>query len=91
MSAVDPRTSGTSRWRRLVAAAAVGLVAALGTVLGVGSPAAAHGQFVTSDPVPGSQVTTALQMIYVFFTEKPTSNAYFAMSRVITPSARTSA
>jgi methionine-rich copper-binding protein CopC len=64
----------------LVAAAAVGLVAALGPVLGVGSPAAAHGQFVTSDPVPGSQVATALQTIYVFFTEKPTSNAYFAVT-----------
>jgi methionine-rich copper-binding protein CopC len=70
----------TSRWRRLLAALAVGLVAGAVTAFGASAPAAAHGQFVSSDPASGTEVTTALERILVYFTEKPTSNAYFAVT-----------
>jgi len=79
-------TRGTSkpvRWRRLVAAVAAGLMAGLGAVVGLDSPATAHGQFVSSIPVGGSEVTEPLTDLFLYFTEKPTSNAYFA---VIAPS-----
>jgi methionine-rich copper-binding protein CopC len=70
---------GGSR-RRLGAAVAAGLLAAVCVAVGLGSPAAAHGQFVGSNPAPGSEVTEALETIFVYFTEKPTSNAYFAVT-----------
>jgi methionine-rich copper-binding protein CopC len=56
------------------------LVAGGVTVFGTSAPAAAHGQFVSSDPASGTEVTTALERILVYFTEKPTSNAYFAVT-----------
>jgi methionine-rich copper-binding protein CopC len=75
----DRGTTGAIRWRRLIAAVAAGLVAGFGTVVGVGTPAMAHGQFVTSVPLPGSEVTEPLSDLFLYFTEKPTSNAYFAV------------
>jgi methionine-rich copper-binding protein CopC len=68
------------RWRRLVAAVAASLVAGVGTVVGLASPAAAHGQFVSSIPVNGSEVTEPLADLFLYFTERPTSNAYFAVT-----------
>jgi methionine-rich copper-binding protein CopC len=59
---------------------AAGLVAGLGTVVGLSSPAAAHGQFVSSIPVDGTEVTEPLTDVFLYFTEKPTSNAYFAVT-----------
>ncbi|MBX6748448.1 MAG: copper resistance protein CopC [Micromonosporaceae bacterium] len=79
MATGDRGTSGAVRWRRLCAAIAAGLVAGLGTVVGVGTPAMAHGQFVSSIPVNGSEVTEPLADLFLYFTEKPTSNAYFAV------------
>lgn len=73
------RGSSTARWRRLLAATAVGLVAGVGVVLGVGQPALAHGQFVTSTPGVGANVTE-LGTVYVYFTEKPTSDAFFSVT-----------
>src|SRR5690606_11968890 len=49
-------------------------------VVGTGSPALAHGQFVSSIPVDGSEVTEPLSDLFLYFTEKPTSNAYFAVT-----------
>jgi methionine-rich copper-binding protein CopC len=72
--------SRTLRWRRLVAAVGVGLLAGLVTVVGLSTPAAAHGQFVSSIPVTGSEVTEPLSDLFLYFTEKPTSNAYFAVT-----------
>jgi methionine-rich copper-binding protein CopC len=68
------------RWRRLAAAAVVGVLAGGLAILGLGSPAAAHGQFVTSDPAPGTTVTTPIERILLYFTEKPTSNAFFSVT-----------
>lgn len=79
MATGDRGTSGAIRWRRLIAAIAAGLVAGLGTVVSVGAPAQAHGQFVTSIPANGSEVTEPLSDLFLYFTEKPTSNAYFAV------------
>jgi methionine-rich copper-binding protein CopC len=76
----DRGTSGMIRWRKLAAATAAGLLAGLGTVVGLGTPAAAHGQFVSSVPVDGSEVTEPLTDLFLYFTEKPTSNAYFAVT-----------
>jgi len=75
----DRGTTGAGRWRRLIAAIAAGLAAGLGTVVSVGAPAQAHGQFVSSIPVAGSEVTEPLSDLFLYFTEKPTSNAYFAV------------
>jgi methionine-rich copper-binding protein CopC len=58
----------------------VALVASFGAVLGTAAPAAAHGQFVRSDPAAGTQVTAPLTAVYLYFTEKPTSNAFFAVT-----------
>lgn len=77
---MSPEMPTTARWRRAAAAVAVALVACLGTVLITDGPALAHGQFVRSDPAAGSRVSTALETIYLYFTEKPTSNAYFAVT-----------
>jgi methionine-rich copper-binding protein CopC len=54
-----------------------------GVVFGLSTPASAHGQFVSSDPAKDAEVSMALASILLYFTEKPTSNAYFA---VTTPS-----
>ena len=80
MATGDRGTSGVIRWRRLAAAIAAGLAAGLGTVVAVGTPAVAHGQFVSSIPVDGSEVTEPLSDLFLYFTEKPTSNAYFAVT-----------
>jgi methionine-rich copper-binding protein CopC len=78
---VAPDNRGARRWpRRLLASAAVGLVAAVATVIGLGAPAQAHGQFVSSDPAAGAVVTAPVDAILIYFTEKPTSNAYFAVT-----------
>lgn len=66
--------------RRLLAGVAAGLVAGLATVVGLSSPAAAHGQFVSSIPVNGTEVSEPLADLFLYFTEKPTSNAYFAVT-----------
>jgi methionine-rich copper-binding protein CopC len=55
-------------------------MAAIGTVVMVSTPAAAHGQFVRSVPAAGETVTEALEAIYLYFSEKPTSNAYLAVT-----------
>lgn len=66
-----------ARWvRRLVVLA---LLATAG-IAGIASPAAAHGQFVTSDPERDSTVTMPLTSVVLYFTEKPTSNAYFSVT-----------
>jgi len=67
-------------WRRVGAALAVALVASFGTVFASAAPASAHGQFVRSDPAAGATVSSALETIYVYFSEKPTSNAFFAVT-----------
>ena len=72
--------SAGSRWRRIGAAVAVALVASLGTVFVTSAPATAHGQFVRSDPPAGSEVRVAIEVIFLYFTEKPTSNAYFSVT-----------
>jgi hypothetical protein len=69
-------------WRLLVFAAAA-LVAAVGTLMVTAAPASAHGQFVSSDPAKDSEVDRPLASIVLYFTEKPTSNAFIS---VTTPS-----
>ena len=44
------------------------------------TPASAHGQFVSSDPAKDSTVSMPLASIVVYFTEKPTSNAFFSVT-----------
>jgi methionine-rich copper-binding protein CopC len=66
--------------RRLAAAVAAGLVAAVATVIMVASPAAAHGQFVSSDPAANATIAEPLETLYIYFSEHPTSNAYFAVT-----------
>jgi methionine-rich copper-binding protein CopC len=67
----------TARLLLGVLVAAVGTVAA---VLGAATPASAHGQFVSSDPAKDSTVSMPLATIVVYFTEKPTSNAFFSVT-----------
>jgi methionine-rich copper-binding protein CopC len=65
------------RWtRRLLVLA----VLALAGIFGIASPASAHGQFVTSDPERDSTVTIPLTSVVLYFTEKPTSNAFFSVT-----------
>jgi methionine-rich copper-binding protein CopC len=65
------------RWtRRLLVLAGL----ALAGIFGLASPASAHGQFVTSDPERGSTITTPLTSVVLYFTEKPTSNAFFSVT-----------
>jgi methionine-rich copper-binding protein CopC len=64
----------------VLAAIAVALGAAVSVLFLGAAPASAHGQFVRSDPVAGADVTTPLAAIYLYFTEQPTSNAYFAVT-----------
>jgi methionine-rich copper-binding protein CopC len=54
-------------------------VAAAGVTFGFGAPASAHGQFVSSDLVKDPRSHGA-PSILVYFSEKPTSNAYFAVT-----------
>jgi methionine-rich copper-binding protein CopC len=68
------------RWRRVFAAAVVSGLAATVAVVGLGTPAAAHGQFLSADPGPGADVPNPLASILIYFTEKPASNAYFAVT-----------
>jgi methionine-rich copper-binding protein CopC len=69
------------RWPRRVAAVVLAAaVAATGAVLGLAAPASAHGQFVNSDPARDSTVSMPLASIVLWFTEKPTSNAFFSVT-----------
>jgi methionine-rich copper-binding protein CopC len=72
--------SSPGRWRRLLTAVVISLLATSGAVFGLSTPASAHGQFVSSDPSPGAEVSMSLPSILLYFTEKPTSNAYFAVT-----------
>jgi methionine-rich copper-binding protein CopC len=74
------RLASTARWRRLLAATAVGVLAAVVAVLGIGSPASAHGQFVSSEPGAGATVDQPLDRILLYFTERPTANAFFSVT-----------
>jgi methionine-rich copper-binding protein CopC len=80
--ALAPRAS-RARWRRVLAATVLSGLAATVAVLGLSTPAGAHGQFVSADPAPNAEVAHPLASILIYFTEKPASNAYFA---VTTPS-----
>jgi methionine-rich copper-binding protein CopC len=70
-------TRTTARLLLGVLAAAVGMV---GVVLGAATPASAHGQFVSSDPAKDATVSMPLATIVLYFTEKPTSNAFFSVT-----------
>ncbi len=80
MSRRNRLTSAPSRWRRLLTAVAISAIATTGVVFGVSTPASAHGQFISSDPANGAEVSTGPASIVVYFSEKPTSNAYFAVT-----------
>ncbi|MFE9913888.1 copper resistance protein CopC [Micromonospora sp. NPDC005553] len=62
---------------RVVAALAATLVVSL--LLPV-APASAHGQLATSTPLKGTVVRKPLTQLALYFTEKPASNAHFAIS-----------
>ncbi|MEU1248908.1 copper resistance CopC family protein [Micromonospora arida] len=62
---------------RVVAALAATLVVSL--LLPV-APASAHGQLATSTPLKGTVVREPLTRLALYFTEKPASNAHFAIS-----------
>jgi methionine-rich copper-binding protein CopC len=64
----------------VLAAAVISVLATSGTVFGLSAPAFAHGQFVSSDPPAGAEISTSLPSILLYFTEKPTSNAFFAVT-----------
>ncbi len=66
--------------RRLAAVIAAGLVAAVATIVMVAAPAGAHGQLVRSDPAAGATVSEPIEELHIYFTERPTSNAYFAVT-----------
>ncbi len=80
MSRVTLLAAVPSRWRRVLMAAALSGFAATVAVLGLSTPAAAHGQFVSADPAPNTEVPNPLASILIYFTEKPASNAYFAVT-----------
>jgi methionine-rich copper-binding protein CopC len=65
--------------RRLCSAALAAVVAVVGSVVGLATPASAHGQFVMSDPARDGTVSMPLASIVLWFTEKPTSNAFFSV------------
>jgi methionine-rich copper-binding protein CopC len=69
--------------RRVAAASLAIAVATAGVVLGPASPASAHGQFVGADPDRDTTVSMPLASLVLWFTEKPTSNAFFS---VVSPS-----
>ncbi|MFI6236388.1 copper resistance protein CopC [Micromonospora sp. NPDC050784] len=62
---------------RVVAALAATLVVSL---LLPAAPASAHGQLATSTPLKGTVVREPLTQLALYFTEKPASNAHFAVS-----------
>ncbi|MGC4797909.1 copper resistance CopC family protein [Micromonospora saelicesensis] len=62
---------------RVVAALAATLVVSL--LLPV-APASAHGQLATSTPLKGTVVREPLTRLALYFTEKPASNAHFAIN-----------
>ncbi|MGC4835432.1 copper resistance CopC family protein [Micromonospora vinacea] len=62
---------------RVVAALAATVVVSL--LLPV-TPASAHGQLATSTPLKGTVVREPLTQLALYFTEKPASNAHFAIS-----------
>ncbi|WP_330437736.1 copper resistance protein CopC [Micromonospora sp. NBC_00821] len=62
---------------RVVAALAATLVV---TLLLPVAPASAHGQLATSNPLKGTVVREPLTRLALYFTEKPASNAHFAIS-----------
>ncbi|RAO02430.1 copper resistance CopC family protein [Micromonospora noduli] len=62
---------------RVVAALAATVVVSL--LLPV-APASAHGQLATSTPLKGTVVREPLTQLALYFTEKPASNAHFAIS-----------
>ncbi|MET7947106.1 copper resistance protein CopC [Micromonospora sp. NPDC005324] len=62
---------------RAVAALAATVVVSL--LLPV-APASAHGQLATSTPLKGTVVREPLTQLALYFTEKPASNAHFAIS-----------
>ncbi|MGC4866389.1 copper resistance CopC family protein [Micromonospora sp. DT53] len=62
---------------RAVAALAAALLV---TLLLPVAPASAHGQLATSTPLKGTVVRKPLTQLALYFTEKPASNAHFAIS-----------
>ncbi|MEU4531556.1 copper resistance protein CopC [Micromonospora ureilytica] len=62
---------------RVVAALAATVVV---TLLLPVAPASAHGQLATSTPLKGTVVREPLTQLALYFTEKPASNAHFAIS-----------
>ncbi|WP_433124426.1 copper resistance protein CopC [Micromonospora sp. CA-240977] len=62
---------------RAMAAVAATLVVSL---LLPAAPASAHGQLATSTPLTGTVVRAPLAQLALYFTEKPASNAHFAIS-----------
>ncbi|WP_327035785.1 copper resistance protein CopC [Micromonospora ureilytica] len=62
---------------RVVAALAATVLA---TLLLPVTPASAHGQLATSTPLKGTVVREPLTQLALYFTEKPASNAHFAIS-----------
>ncbi|MEW2427216.1 copper resistance protein CopC [Micromonospora sp. NPDC047644] len=62
---------------RVAAALAAALVVSL---LLPAAPASAHGQLATSTPLKGTVVREPLTQLALYFTEKPASNAHFAIS-----------
>ena len=56
------------------------LAVVVAAVLGLGSPAAAHGQLAFSEPAHQSTVNAPLERLALYFTEKPASNAYFTLT-----------
>jgi methionine-rich copper-binding protein CopC len=64
----------------VIAAAALSVLVVVVAVLGLGTPAMAHGQFVSANPAPGSTVTYPIPSLLVYFTEKPASNAFFSVT-----------
>ena len=76
-------SAGTTKSpRRLVATIAAGLLAGIASLLIVASPASAHGQFVSSDPPAAVDLADPVDAITLYFTEKPTSNAFFSVTTV---------
>ncbi|MEU8329159.1 copper resistance protein CopC [Micromonospora sp. NPDC048839] len=62
---------------RVLAAVAATLVVSL---LLPAAPASAHGQLATSTPLTGTVVREPLTQLALYFTEKPATNAHFAIS-----------
>ncbi len=78
--AAVPDRRGLRRRSRVLAAVVLSGLAATLAVLGLSAPAAAHGQFLSADPSPNADVPNPLASILIYFTEKPASNAHFAVT-----------